>query len=369
MSSILGQTNPTASAADHAGRPHRGPVLVVDDEEQNRMLLRDWLDAHGYLTTEAENGEAALKSVAEAAPDVILLDVTMPGLDGFEVCRRLKADPKTALIPILMVTALSEREERLKGIEAGASDFLNKPVDLQDLLLRVRNALQTMQLFNALKVERERSERLLLSILPESIARRMKEGEVTIADHHPEVSLLVADLAGFTALAAHIGPDELVSFLNEIFSEFDLLAKARGLEKIKTMGDSYVVAGGLLVAMPNHAQELASLALEMQAALARFNQQYDTSLRLRAGISTGPLVSGVIGRSKFAFDLWGETLNTACQLNACAAPGSILVDEGAYEQLCGCFSFSNLRTPQLRDGVTLKARVLGAAQTAGASRG
>ncbi len=349
--------------------PHRRPVLVVDDEEQNRVLLRDWLEAHGHLTIEAENGEEALRSAAQAPPDAILLDVSMPGLDGFEVCRRLKGDPRTASIPILMVTALSERDQRLKGIEAGATDFLNKPVDLQDLLLRVRNALQTTQLFNDLKAERERSERLLLNILPESIAERMKRGEVTIADHHPEVSLLVADLAGFTALATHIGPEELVSFLNEIFSEFDLLVKARGLEKVKTMGDSYVVAGGLLVAMPNHAQELASLALEMQAALARFNQQYNMSLRLRVGMSTGPLVSGIIGRTKFAFDLWGETVNTACQLNACAAPGSIQVDEGAYERLCGCFSFSERRALRSGNGVTLEARVLGAAQTAGVFRG
>jgi len=115
-------------------------VLVVDDEEQNRTLLHDPLEARGYEIEEAENGVEALQKIAERPPDVILLDLMMPKLDGFEVCWRLRKNPKTAHIPILMITALSERKERLMGIEAGANDFLNKPIDIQDVILRVGNA-------------------------------------------------------------------------------------------------------------------------------------------------------------------------------------------------------------------------------------
>ncbi len=137
-----------------ASVPRRsGFVLIVDDEEQNRMLLRDPLEARGYEIAEAENGQQALQRVAERLPDVVLLDVMMSGMDGFEVCRRLKNDPKTAPIPVLMVTALSERKERIMGIAAGANDFLNKPVDLQDLTLRVRNAVSIRQLYVQLQNE------------------------------------------------------------------------------------------------------------------------------------------------------------------------------------------------------------------------
>ena len=148
----------------------RGSVLVVDDEEQNRTLLRDPLEARGYEVEEAENGLLALQKIAARPPDVILLDLMMPKMDGFEVCRRLKANPKTAHIPILIVTALSERKERLMGIEAGANDFLNKPIDIQDVTLRVGNAVYTKHLHDQLQIEQEKSERLLLNILPKPIA-------------------------------------------------------------------------------------------------------------------------------------------------------------------------------------------------------
>ncbi len=184
-----------------------GFVLVVDDEEQNRTLLRDPLEARGYEIAEAENGVQALQKIAERPPDVILLDLMMPKLDGFEVCRRLRRDTKTAHIPILMITALSDRKERLMGIEAGANDFLNKPIDIQDVILRVGNAVHAKHLHDQLQLEQGKSEQLLLNILPKPIAERMKKGEINIADSYAEVTVLVADLVGFTALSAHIGPE------------------------------------------------------------------------------------------------------------------------------------------------------------------
>lgn len=139
-----------------------GHVLVVDDEETNRELLRDLLEEQGHQVTEAENGEQALQKVKENPLDVILLDVMMPGLDGFEVCRRLKGDPETAPIPVLLVTALTERSDRLTGIEAGANDFISKPVDTQDVIFRVRNAIYTMHLFHEVQENYERVQKLEL---------------------------------------------------------------------------------------------------------------------------------------------------------------------------------------------------------------
>src|ERR1022692_4533428 len=292
--------------------PDRGFVLVVDDEEQNRSLLRDPLEARGYEIAEAENGLQALEKVAARPPDVILLDLMMPKMDGFEVCRRLKKDLKTAHIPILIVTALSERKERLMGIEAGANDFLNKPIDMQDVILRVGNAVYAKRLHDQLQAEQEKSERLLLNILPQAIATRMKLGETNIADKHADATVLLADLVGFNSLSATIDPAQTVELLNEVFSAFDILVDKHGLEKIKTLGDAYMVAGGISLPRPDHADAIAELAINLRKEIERFNHQYDTSLRLRIGISSGPVVAGVIGRKKFAYDVWGETVNLAC---------------------------------------------------------
>ncbi len=311
----------------------QGHVLVVDDEEQNRSLLHDPLEALGYEVEEAENGFEALKKIALRPPDVVLLDVMMPRMDGFEVCRRLRDNPKTTHLPILMITALSERGDRLLGIDSGANDFLNKPVDVQDLILRVRNAIYAKKLRDQLVEAQQQSEELLLNILPPPIAKRMKRGETNIADHHPDVTVLVADVVGFTALSAHICAEQIVQLLNEIFSVFDVLVENNGLEKIKTIGDAYMVAGGLSFPRSGHAEAAADLALEMQAEIERLNQQYDTSIRLRIGICTGPVVAGVIGRRRFAYDIWGETVNLACRLESSAPAGTIQIAQSTRERL------------------------------------
>lgn len=326
----------------------RGHVLIVDDEEQNRTLLRDPLEARGYKITEAADGEEALRTVAAHPPDVILLDLMMPKLNGFDVCRCLKANDRTSPIPILMVTALSERKERLLGIEAGANDFLNKPIDLQDVILRVSNAAHAKHLHDQVKAEQQKSDRLLLNILPIAIAERMKNGEVNIADSIPEVTVLVADLVGFTTLSAHIGPDQVVHLLNEIFSAFDVLAERRGIEKIKTIGDAYMAAGGVPFPRPDHAEAVAELALDMRGEMERFNREYSTTIRLRIGISTGPIVAGVIGRKKFAYDIWGNTVNLACRLESLGEPGEILVTTATHEPLQHKYQFEAGRTMSIK---------------------
>jgi class 3 adenylate cyclase len=317
----------------------RGLVLVVDDEEQNRTLLLDSLQARGFGVEEAENGVQALQRIAARPPDVILLDLMMPKMDGFEVCRRVRQDAKTAHIPILMITALSERKERLMGIQAGANDFLNKPIDLQDVILRVGNAAYTKQLHDQLQAEQEKSERLLLNVLPKAIAERMKQGETNIADSHPDVTVLVADLVGFTTLSAHIDPELVVQLLNEIFSGFDLLVEKHGLEKIKTIGDAYMVAGGISNPRPDHAEASAELAIDLREAIERQNRQDHSSIRIRIGICTGPVVAGVIGRKRFAYDLWSETINLACRLESTTEAGKIQVSESTYERLKEIYQF------------------------------
>jgi class 3 adenylate cyclase len=320
-----------------------GYVLVVDDEEKNRTLLRDPLESRGYEVEEAENGNDALQKIASRQPDVILLDLMMPRMDGFEVCRILRRNARTAHIPILMITALTQRGDRLLGIQAGANDFLNKPIDLQDVILRVGNAVYAKRLYDDLQLEREKSERLLLNILPRPVADRMRNGETNIADSHPDVTVLVADLVGFTSLSAHIEPAQVVLLLNEIFSAFDVLVENHGLEKIKTVGDAYMVAGGISNLQTGHVEACAELALDLRHEMEWFNQQNDTSIRLRIGISTGPVVSGVIGRQKFAYDIWGETVNLACRMESTAKAGRIQIAESTYQRLKEKYEFKKVQ--------------------------
>jgi class 3 adenylate cyclase len=189
-----------------------------------------------------------------------------------------------------------------------------------------------------------------LNILPKPVAEQMKQGDVNIADSHPDVTVLLADLVGFTTLTTHVGAEQVVCMLNEIFSAFDVLTEKHGLEKIKTVGDAYMVASGLLSPRADHAEAIAELALQLRKELARFNQQYDTSIRLRIGISTGPVIAGVIGRNKFSYDLWGDTVNLACQLESAGDPDNILVSESTCERLRSKYCLT------LKNGVEMKGR-------------
>ena len=191
----------------------------------------------------------------------------------------------------------------------------------------------------ALSVERERSERLLLNVLPEQIANRLKSGEGLIADGVPEVGVLFADIAGFTPMAESMSPEEVVRLLDGIFSSFDRLAVEYRLEKIKTIGDAYMVASGLLEPNPDHAENLARMALAMRDEIARRGS--DSALALRIGIDIGPVVAGVIGRSKFIYDLWGDTVNTASRMESHGLPGTIHVTERAAARLADSFGLED----------------------------
>jgi adenylate cyclase len=182
--------------------------------------------------------------------------------------------------------------------------------------------------------ERERSERLLLNVLPEPIAERLKSGESVIADAASEVGVLFADIAGFTPLSETMAPEDVVRLLDEAFTVFDGLAAEHHLEKIKTIGDAYMAASGLLQRTSHHAEDLAEMALAMQREVRGLG-----GLQLRIGIDIGPVVAGVIGRSKFIYDLWGDTVNTASRMESHGIPGAIQVTERAYIRLVPAFDF------------------------------
>ncbi|MCE9499746.1 MAG: adenylate/guanylate cyclase domain-containing protein, partial [Leptospira sp.] len=178
-----------------------------------------------------------------------------------------------------------------------------------------------------LEIEREKSERLLLNMLPASIAERLKNGEKTIADHHATVTILFADIVGFTSLSAKVPPVEVVSLLNEIFSQFDALTERSGAEKIKTIGDAYMAVAGIPDGTDNHPELMARLSLDMVAAIREINTSGLGPLDIRIGLHSGSVVAGVIGTSKFLYDIWGDTVNTASRMESHGIPGEIQVTE------------------------------------------
>ncbi|WP_293352553.1 MULTISPECIES: adenylate/guanylate cyclase domain-containing protein [unclassified Microcoleus] len=185
----------------------------------------------------------------------------------------------------------------------------------------------------ALRLEQEKSDRLLLNVLPKPIAERLKQDQSIIADTFAEVTVLFADIVGFTQISAQISPPELVSLLNDIFSTFDRLAQKHGLEKIKTIGDAYMVVGGLPMPRSDHAEAIAQMALDMQQAIIDFSNTNNQDFSIRIGINSGPVVAGVIGIKKFIYDLWGDTVNTASRMESHGLPGQIQVTSATYERL------------------------------------
>ncbi len=194
--------------------------------------------------------------------------------------------------------------------------------------------------FEELHAEKEKSERLLLNVLPPAIAERLKRGESNIAQGHADVTVMFADIVGFTKMTEELSPVETVKILNEVFSMFDEIADKHGVEKIKTIGDAYMAAAGLDSGAPTHyADAIAGMALEMLERVAEYRQNTGERIELRVGVGTGPVVAGVIGKKKFIYDMWGDTVNVASRMAADARAGAIQVDLTTYRRLHARFTF------------------------------
>lgn len=199
-----------------------------------------------------------------------------------------------------------------------------------------------------LQIEQDRSERLLLNILPGPIAERLKSSNQTIADGFADVSVMFVDIVNFTRIAEGLTPQQVFAMLNRVFSSFDELAEKYGMEKIKTIGDAYMVAGGLNDERSDYSEALVDLALEMRDLLQRDFQVNEMHLEVRIGIGTGPVVAGVVGKKKFIYDLWGDTVNIASRITSEGVPGMVQVDETTYRRLRERFDFLEPQTLYLK---------------------
>ena len=214
---------------------------------------------------------------------------------------------------------------------------------------RDRSQANLVEAHRALQSEQDRSERLLLNILPGPVAERLKQEQGTIADGFADVTVMFADIVNFTNIAEGMSPNQIFAMLNKVFSSFDALAEKHGLEKIKTIGDAYMVAGGLDADDPtNYSEQIALMALEMRDTLASDLAVNEHRLQIRMGIGTGPVVAGVVGKKKFIYDLWGDTVNLASRITSEAVPGMIQVDATTYRRLRSKFDFDPPHTVYLK---------------------
>lgn len=334
-----------------------GMVLVVDDDAINRLLLATNLDEQGYTVVTAKDGQQALDLLHSQSFDVVLLDLLMPAMDGFEVLARMRQDPVLRHLPVIVISSLDEMDSNIRCIEMGATDYLTKPFDPVLLRARLNASLANKRLHDMeqahlqeIQVERERADRLLLNILPAPIAEQLKQGREKIAESYPAVTVLFADVVEFTPWAANRAPTEVLDFLNTVFSAFDHLVEAYDLEKIKTIGDCYMAASGLPIARSDHAEAMANMALDMLDAFNRLPsvQAQPQPLSLRTGIHSGPVVAGVIGQKKFIYDLWGDTVNTASRMQTHGVAGGIQVSATTHGMLSGQFTFREQGTIQVK---------------------
>ena len=231
---------------------------------------------------------------------------------------------------------------------------------------REKSRLRLEEAHARLGEEQERSERLLLNVLPEPVAARLKRLESPIADRFPDVTVMFADIVDFTRMASSLEPAQIFLLLNRLFSEFDAVAEQLGLEKIKTIGDAYMVAGGLFPGPPEHCVAMTKLALAMHEITAREFTLAGHLLQLRIGIASGPVIAGVVGTKKFIYDVWGDTVNVASRVTGECEPGRIQVDERTHARLSGIYAFEAPRTLNLKGkGYTTVYQLVPAAPPAG----
>ena len=332
-------------------------VLIVDDTPDIRELLSVQVEMVGLEAVTASNGRIALELLRSRPFDLVLLDIMMPEVNGYQVLEEMNTEADLRRIPVIVISALSELESVVRCIELGADDYLIKPFNTILLRARLDSSLEKKRLrdqelayLQTVQREQERSENLLLNILPGPIAERLKSGEETIVDSFTKVTVMFADIADFTLSTHKMQPKDLVQLLNELFSAFDTIARQHGLEKIKTIGDAYMLVGGLPIQRADHATAVSAAALAIQELVRDFKFPNGLPILLRIGIHSGPVVAGVIGTSKFSYDLWGDTVNTARRMEELGVPGTIQMTEDTMELV------KNYFTSEFRSAIPVKGR-------------
>jgi adenylate cyclase len=320
-------------------------ILIVDDEPFNRDVLAQELELLEHEGLAAVHGRDALEVLQREAVDLILLDIMMPEIDGIEVLRRLKTDARLRHIPVIMISAIDDIDSVVRCIELGADDYLPKPFDPVLLKARIGACLERKRWrdqevayleriegqMREIERERTRADRLLHAILPPSAVAELKARDRVTPKRYEQVAVLFGDIVSFTSYCERHPAEEVVANLDRLTRTCEELVSAHGLEKIKTVGDGVVATANLLE--PHADPVLASVRCAF--AMAEAARASLAGWQIRIGIHFGPVVAGVVGGSKFTFDVWGDTVNVAARLSDLGTEGAVYLSEAAWRQLDG----------------------------------
>lgn len=322
-------------------------ILVVEDSPINQRQLQYLLTKQGYTVFVANHGKEALALLEHLRPDLMLLDVIMPELDGLTLCRLLKEDAATSDIPVIFISSLDNTADKLSGFNAGGVDYITKPFHPAEVLARISTHLKLRQLQqqlaennHQLALEKQKSEALLLNVLPARVARELMEHGSCTPQYFPEVTVGFVDIVQFTATAARLDPAFLISELNVLFTAFDRIVEAQQCERMKTIGDAYLFAAGIPEPRTDHGRAAALSALEMIAYLKKRNQRNPQQWQVRIGLHSGPVIGGIVGTKKYIYDIFGDTVNIAARLESLSEPMRINVSESFCQGLGREFIFS-----------------------------
>jgi len=342
----------------------RGLVLVVDDDEDNRDVLSRRLLRDGREVMLAEGGRHAMRMLQRYPFDLVLLDIMMPDMDGYEVLAEIKSDPKLKHLPVIMITAVDDIESVVRCVEMGADDYLLKPFNrvllnarINVLLERKRlwdqdaqKAAELKQLLVEIEEQRHRSHSLLQNILPETVATELQNTGSVQPMYFEDVTIAFADIVGFSLSAEEIPADELVHILHEYFTAFDRIMSLYALEKLKTIGDCYMFAGGLPIRSSSNPVDCVLAALEMINAVEKLAETSQVGWRLRIGVNTGPVIAGVVGIRKFAFDIWGHTVNFGARIESVGRPNQVNLSAATYARVRDFFECEKQENVRVKEG-------------------
>jgi adenylate cyclase len=323
-------------------------ILIVEDSVVNQELLIKILTGQNHRVLVADSGEMALGSVKENLPDLILLDIMLPGMDGYTICEHLKRSESTKDIPVIFISALDSSADKIKGFEVGGVDYITKPFHPAEVLARISTHLRLHHLQSKLEeknqqlaAEKKKSECLLCHVLPEAIALELLSTGKCAPQLFKETTVCFTDIIDFTTASSILAPEVLIHELNEIFTAFDRISRDNGCERMKTIGDAYLFACGVPEPDSNHAVNIARAALKMVDFLNERNRESDISWQIRVGINSGPLVGGVVGTEKYLYDIFGDTVNISARMEESAQPMQVNVSNTSYALLKDAFLFTN----------------------------
>ena len=311
-------------------------LLIADDEPFNLDFLIQELEELDYEIITAVNGQEVLTEVAQAAPDLILLDIMMPILDGFATLAELKSKPSTRDIPVILISAHTDLSRVIRGIEMGAEDYLPKPFDPILLQARIRNSLekkqwhdQEKQYLQQIEAEKRRADELLHVIFPPAVVEELKTTNVVKPRLYQNVAVLFADIVDFTAYCDTHSPEDVVLNLQLLVHAYERLALKYQMQKIKTIGDAFMAASGLLQPLNDPVLNCIKCGCEMIKAAHKVPAQW----HVRVGIHVGPVMAGVVGYRQYLFDLWGDTVNIAQRIESNGRDNAVNLSVVAWEQV------------------------------------